>query len=302
MTGSHPDPRASDDDLDPTGVRALLANLPDPGPMPDELLTRISQSLVLEQERRASAGTSTGAPADSETSTGSAPSSAGTDDNVVSLTAERQRRRPGRTLLWLGGAAAVAMVATVSVNQLVGTDGAGDSGVAADIPVTTDSADSGAEAGGAADAAEGQDDSAQEGAADSALPDEEGEAAPQAEPTPAPAEESETAGAGDVLTSTQVQAMAGTVELSTTGWADEVSAWLGADLARDEPMWGATQARDCVENSDLDTRQANTVLLSQALWEDEPATLVVAEATSGDTAWVLSPDCQEIISGPTLLD
>ena len=33
------------DDLDPTGVRALLAALPDPGPMPEQLAARIQAAL-----------------------------------------------------------------------------------------------------------------------------------------------------------------------------------------------------------------------------------------------------------------
>lgn len=35
-----------DDDLDPTGMRALLRSLPDPGPMPDDLVARIQSSLA----------------------------------------------------------------------------------------------------------------------------------------------------------------------------------------------------------------------------------------------------------------
>lgn len=47
--------RPSDpDDLerDPTGVQALLSGLPHPGPMPDDLVARISASLAQEEERR----------------------------------------------------------------------------------------------------------------------------------------------------------------------------------------------------------------------------------------------------------
>lgn len=35
-----------DDDADPTGMRALLRGLPDPGPMPDDLVERIQSSLT----------------------------------------------------------------------------------------------------------------------------------------------------------------------------------------------------------------------------------------------------------------
>ena len=42
---------------DPTGMRALLASLPDPGPMPDDLVARISAALAAEA-RRATASSS----------------------------------------------------------------------------------------------------------------------------------------------------------------------------------------------------------------------------------------------------
>lgn len=40
---------------DPTGVRALLTSLPDPGPMPDDLVARIEASLAAERTARADA-------------------------------------------------------------------------------------------------------------------------------------------------------------------------------------------------------------------------------------------------------
>lgn len=43
--------RPSSDD-DPTGMQQLLATLPDPGPMPPELIARITASLEREQDRR----------------------------------------------------------------------------------------------------------------------------------------------------------------------------------------------------------------------------------------------------------
>jgi hypothetical protein len=47
-----PPPGVSDPDDDPTGIRDLLASLPDPGPMPDDLVSRITASLAEEQQRR----------------------------------------------------------------------------------------------------------------------------------------------------------------------------------------------------------------------------------------------------------
>lgn len=294
MTGSNPDPRTPEDDLDPTGVRALLANLPDPGPMPDELVQRISQSLELEQERRVSAANSSG-PGDPAHGTESdADTSSTIGGNVVSLTSERRRRRPGRTVLWLGGAAAVAMVATVSVNQLIGEDTPADTGVAAHVPSASDSAEEGAEAG-AADQESAEEDAGAPGAVQE-------DAEPPAsddvtEPPPLDKD-----GAGDVTSSTRIYAAAGTVELTATDWTDEVSTWLSTDLSRGESSWGAVQASECLADGGLDTGHANRVVLSDALWAQEPATLVVAEATTGDTAWVLTHNCDTVLSGPTPLD
>ena len=45
-------PGNGDEDHDPTGVRALLAALPDPGPMPPELIHRINRSLAAEEGTR----------------------------------------------------------------------------------------------------------------------------------------------------------------------------------------------------------------------------------------------------------
>ncbi|MGA8045636.1 MAG: hypothetical protein WCA30_05145 [Dermatophilaceae bacterium] len=52
-------PGPGDEEHDPTGVRALLASLPDPGPMPPELIHRISESLAAEQNGRVHADTAT---------------------------------------------------------------------------------------------------------------------------------------------------------------------------------------------------------------------------------------------------
>jgi hypothetical protein len=47
-----PDDRARRSDDDPTGIRALLSSLPDPGPMPPALVDRINASIAAEQSAR----------------------------------------------------------------------------------------------------------------------------------------------------------------------------------------------------------------------------------------------------------
>jgi hypothetical protein len=94
-TPTTPDRPDRPEDLDdPTGIRALLASLPDPGPMPARLVDRINASIAAEQEARA--GTA-----------------------VASL---EQRRRPWRRI---GLVAAAAAVAAVAVPALVTGTGPG---------------------------------------------------------------------------------------------------------------------------------------------------------------------------------
>ena len=52
VTLRHTPPGPPDPDDDPTGMRALLSSLPDPGPMPDDLVARITASLAAEQGGR----------------------------------------------------------------------------------------------------------------------------------------------------------------------------------------------------------------------------------------------------------
>jgi hypothetical protein len=49
---SHPHDDSAPVEHDPTGMRALLASLPDPGPMPDDLVARIGAALRAEADRK----------------------------------------------------------------------------------------------------------------------------------------------------------------------------------------------------------------------------------------------------------
>lgn len=130
-------PRSEEDD--PTGVRALLAGLADPGPMPEDLVRRIGDRLEVERAYLAA-----GRPDTLLDQHG---------DRVIDLADQRSRRRPGRTLALLGAAAAGLAVTTVALTQVLGgTDDVGI-GTAAQYPSRdasgSDSAGSDDSAGGA---------------------------------------------------------------------------------------------------------------------------------------------------------
>ena len=65
MTDDHD--QTSDLEADPTGMRALLRALPDPGPMPPELVARISAALAAEAREATLSGDRTDGPEDSAT-------------------------------------------------------------------------------------------------------------------------------------------------------------------------------------------------------------------------------------------
>ncbi|WP_460934765.1 hypothetical protein [Phycicoccus ginsengisoli] len=80
-----------DPDPDPTGIRALLGSLPDPGPMPEDLVARIHASIAAEQAAR-------------------------TDHTVVPL-----RARRGWGWKHLGVAAAAVVALGIGIPALAGT-------------------------------------------------------------------------------------------------------------------------------------------------------------------------------------
>ena len=89
---------------DPTGIRAILSSLPDPGPMPADLVARITASL--EQERAAGNVVPFGA--------------ARTPAEETRESWSHADRRPAhRRVQWLAAAAAVAVLASLGGTALV---------------------------------------------------------------------------------------------------------------------------------------------------------------------------------------
>ncbi len=128
MTGPHlPMASAPSPDEDPTGVRALLSALPEPGPMPAHVVARINASLAAAQTER------------------SATSAGG---SVTPLVPGRQRR-PGRVLFAAAGAAAAVVLVAVVGGSLFRTIATSDSSTTAAGPITSSSreAEGGASAG-----------------------------------------------------------------------------------------------------------------------------------------------------------
>jgi hypothetical protein len=111
ITPRHPSGESPEDD--PTGVRALLASLPEPEPMPAYLVERISASLAAEQANR---------------------SPALTGATVIPLA----RRRPLRTMvLGLAGVAAAAVVVGVVGTSVLHRSDQSSSGAAASMSTAT---------------------------------------------------------------------------------------------------------------------------------------------------------------------
>ena len=110
-----------DAETDPTGIRALLGSLPDPGPMPPDLVARIQASIAAEQSSRA-------------------------DSTVVPL---ERRRRWG----WRQAGAVAAAVAVVGVGVPALLSSLGTNGVVASLSGGASSAESDSAASGQAPAA-----------------------------------------------------------------------------------------------------------------------------------------------------
>lgn len=110
-------------DADPTGMRALLSSLPDPGPMPEHLVARIQAALQEERERQDTEPAAVGAQQAATPPTLGAmepphpqPS---LPHHVVSLDSARARRRP-----WLLPSAAAAGFVLVAGGALAASGGA----------------------------------------------------------------------------------------------------------------------------------------------------------------------------------
>lgn len=128
-------PDDADSDVDTTGVRALLAGLPDPGPMPDEVVARILRRLADEGavagppvERGVAIEDDVAAQARAVDVAGGGGGGHGVDalglGEVVTLDERRSQGRAGGRRRWLALGSAAAGVAAVALAGTVLLQGA----------------------------------------------------------------------------------------------------------------------------------------------------------------------------------
>lgn len=253
VTDPHfPRPSASFPDDDPTGVRALLSGLPQPDPMPEHLVERINASLAAAQAERAER-------------TASSPGG-----SVTPLVASA-RRRPGRVLFAIAGAAAAVALITVVGGNLIRPITAGSSTSAAGAIAPTSR-----EAGGGASA-----DTLDKAAVDGAAP------APVIQ-----IRRSQTR-----YTEVAFTAQARTLGSDVFDAAKSVTPGSPA-FAEGGLLSTAVGLTDCLRAVGADG--ARMVRADLAFYEGKPAVIIVATTTAGiPTAYAVGPACS--LADPDIL-
>jgi hypothetical protein len=239
-TPRNPTVPASPDD-DPTGVRDLLSSLPQPDPMPGYLVERINASLAAEQAQRAASSSTV---------------------SVTPLLATR-RRRLGRVLFAIAGAAAaVALVAVVGDNLFKTGQSTTITGSAA-APITSSSR--------AADGAKGQ------GFKDEAS----GAAAPAATPPLVQIRLSETRYTqADFVTQARILAALDQIRQLSTESAESADAG---------PLGTTPGLTECL--TAIGAPGAQVVRADLAFYEGRPAAIIVATTHGLRSAYAVGRRC-----------
>lgn len=257
---------------DPTGVRALLSSLPDPGPMPEHLVLRIQQSLEREQEHR---------------QRGEDPAAAAAATEFLARREQREQARRGvpRWAPWAGAAAAVAAGAMVVSAQFLG--GAPMADITASV-------------GGTAQR-EAEEDEADAGAA---IEEEGEELAPMAEEGQ---DDSAEAGGDEDLAGSAADDSA-VIQLGDRT-ADDVEQLLREWYAATPgpSPWGGEAAAMCAAAGRVTEQEGIDPSAYPARWQDEEAVvLLLPSAREAEEAWVVEAGClqgrlAEVLHGPVPL-
>lgn len=263
-----------DDDTDPTGMRALLRGLPDPGPMPDDLVARIQASLG-----ELADGSNERTVADEERVPLRAAAASGTGDVPRGTAAPRRASwlaRHGSKL----AVAAVVVVGGGAAVQLVGSD----MGIV----------------GGSTDSSAGSADSGAESLAGS----------PESAPRAADGDHGSDSEEKAVLPGRVVVTMSGR-SYTADGLAGEVAdpgtetplAPLTAESPGIGPIGTELGVRSCLQALGLPPDGAAEVDLG--LVDGDPAAVVVVTSEGERTAYAVRRECSlgnpALIAGPVVL-
>lgn len=276
MTDSHDD--RTPVEHDPTGMRALLANLPEPGPMPDDLVARITAALAAEADAAA-----TGSAASSPSPAPPAPPAAvapgeeaapSAGATVVPLPRRRARlRHLGVAAAVVGALGLGGIVLSTTPNDLTASIGA---------------------AGGA--------DSAQDAESAAGGSDDSGAGAPASALVPA-------AGSGEVVVVMSGRSYTGSDlardarDLAADPGGERLRS-LAAEAPGIGPIGTPLGARACADA--LGVPASAGVLVDVAEVDGRPAAVLVVDAGGGPTAYAVDRSCTTgttgLISGPVPLN
>lgn len=309
-------------DQDPTGMRALLASLPDPGPMPAQVAERITASLQAEQQHRLHHPGPEGMPSAGPERTRHEV----TPTTAVSSLESRRRTRVPHLLAAVASVAAVAIAGVVLLDQVAGEGSLGE--MTALYWTGNDTVSSGEDAagsaGGSVEGGSGEGGSGDSGSEDSGSGDgaaegeadalqEAGEAA-QAEPLPgsvagaapdAGASPTERSGTGTAPGDVRVLAVTRPLTSETFALGVSVALDTAADraaAAAEESELSAPAAASCLRTTG-ESPAAHRWTVSAITLDGNDAVLVVATGQP-DRAWALTPDCaldtegSEVLLGP----
>ena len=291
--------RTTPTELDPTGVRALLAALPDPGPMPEDLVRRIEARIAEEQLLRQATSDPDSIPGQgplvpSTNWAGGSTPSGGTSGEVISLAEHRSRRRPGRVLGIMGTAAAGLVLATVAISQL--GDGDLDFADTAGMGAVS-SSDDGGDSGGSADSVGGQAEApaATHGGQDGAdsLADDDGSTSGEGDTLGGMSDFDPSAELEATLGSGRVHLLPPLTDIS----ADDLGQLLrpllttSAESSGDSATMTTAQALHCLDSADSSDLWTH-VFAAQASYDDQPAVVIAGTDEEGaGRAWALPADC-----------
>lgn len=275
---SHPHDDDAPVEHDPTGMRALLAGLPDPGPMPEDLVERITAALAAEAAATGVGTAATGPASSSTPSSLSSPASAATVEDEGARVLPLRRRPRARHL-----AVAAAVVGAMGLGGVALQVSQGGLTAAFDA---TSGGDSGA--GRAESQAGGGEAGTDTSGGSAAL---------------APA-----AGSAEVLVVTSGQSydsadLAPAARRLTDGSGAPLRE-LAAEAPGIGPIGTPLGARSCADALGIPATAGLLVDLAEV--DGAPAAVIVATAETGRTVWAVDRACTTgttgPISGPVALD